>query len=250
MSTPAASTDPGNRRAAAVRASERTVVARTPDAAGTRALAAALAPLCRPGDVLLLAGDLGAGKTTFAQGFGRALGITEPVTSPTFTLVRQYPLGVDAGPGGDGTAGGGAGGQGGSGDTDRSGGGAGGGPGGGLRMLLHADVYRLDALAEVVDLGLGELVEDGGVALVEWGDVAAPVLGDGALLVRLETPPLLAGAATGTGPAGDTGGKAFSPDQPGDPAETERLVTVAAEGPRWADRWETLESVLRPWVPS
>jgi len=250
VSAPAASTDPGDYRAAAVPASGQSVVARTPDAAGTRALAAALAPLCRPGDVLLLAGDLGAGKTTFAQGFGRALGITEPVTSPTFTLVRQYLLGEGASPGGDGTAGEGAGGQGGHNGTAGTGARADGGPGGGLRMLLHADVYRLDALAEVVDLGLGELVEDGGVALVEWGDVAAPVLGAGALLVRLEAPPLLAGAAAGTRPAGDTRGEAFSPDQLGDPAETERLVTVAAQGPRWADRWETLESVLRPWAPS
>ena len=52
-------------------------------------------------------------------------------------------------------------------------------------MLLHADVYRLDRLHEIVELGLGELVEDGGVALVEWGDAAEPVLGSGALLVRL-----------------------------------------------------------------
>ncbi len=51
-----------------------------------------MAPLCLPGDVLLLAGDLGAGKTTFAQGFGAGLGIAEAVTSPTFTLVRQYPV--------------------------------------------------------------------------------------------------------------------------------------------------------------
>ena len=51
---------------------------------------------------------------------------------------------------------------------------------------MHADVYRLDHLHEIVDLGLGELVEDGGVALVEWGDAAEPVLGEGALTVRLE----------------------------------------------------------------
>ena len=79
----------------------------------TRALAAVVAVRCVPGDVLLLSGDLGAGKTTFAQGFGRALGILEPVTSPTFTLVRQYGC---RGPGG-------------------------------IRQLLHADVYRLEQLA-------------------------------------------------------------------------------------------------------
>ena len=104
-------------------------------APGTRALAAALAPVCRPGDVLLLSGDLGAGKTTFAQGFAPALGVDEPVTSPTFTLVR---LRGRAGPTG-------------------------------VRTLLHADVYRLDHLGEIADLGLGQLVEDGAVALVEWG---------------------------------------------------------------------------------
>ena len=78
-----------------------------------RPVAGALARLCVPGDILLLAGDLGAGKTTFAQGFGRALGMEESITSPTFTLVRQYPVG-------------------------------GGGTG---QQPLHADVYRLDHLA-------------------------------------------------------------------------------------------------------
>ena len=98
-------------------------------------MAAAIARVCEPGDVLLLAGDLGSGKTTFAQGFGRGLGVTEPITSPTFALVRQYPIGD------------------GGGDDVRA--------GASLRTLLHADVYRLDRLAEIADLGLGELVEDG-----------------------------------------------------------------------------------------
>ena len=115
-----------------------------------------LAGLCVPGDVLLLVGDLGAGKTTFAQGFGAGLGVVEPVTSPTFTLVRQYPVPLPAGSGHPG-----------------------------IRTMLHADVYRLDHLHEIVDLGLAELVEDGAVALVEWGDAAEPVLGDGSLEVEL-----------------------------------------------------------------
>ena len=66
---------------------------------GTHAVAAALAGLSRAGDIILLAGEMGAGKTAFAQGFGRALGVTEPITSPTFTLVHSYDTGgADAAP--------------------------------------------------------------------------------------------------------------------------------------------------------
>ena len=68
------------------------LVLRTAAPDQTRALAAELAVLCVPGDVLLLAGGLGSGKTTFVQGFGAGLGVTERITSPTFTLVRQYPV--------------------------------------------------------------------------------------------------------------------------------------------------------------
>jgi len=128
--------------------------AQTASAGGTRAAAGALGALARPGDVVLLVGGLGAGKTTFAQGFARALGVQGPVTSPTFTLVRQYRCGgVD-----------------------------------GVRQLVHADVYRLDSVHEVEDLALTELVEDAGVALVEWGDAAAPVLGPDPLRVVLRRP--------------------------------------------------------------
>jgi tRNA threonylcarbamoyladenosine biosynthesis protein TsaE len=151
----------------------------------TRALAAELAKWCAPGDVLLLSGDLGAGKTTFAQGFGSGLGVAEPVTSPTFTLVRQYPVG-------------------------------GNGP---VRTLLHADVWRLDHLHEIVDLGLGELVEDGAVALVEWGDAAEPVLGADALGVDLAA-------------GGD---------------DEERIITLRPAGARWTARWEALSGSLARW---
>ncbi|HEX3839524.1 MAG TPA: tRNA (adenosine(37)-N6)-threonylcarbamoyltransferase complex ATPase subunit type 1 TsaE [Acidimicrobiales bacterium] len=159
----------------------------------TQALAAAIAPLCRAGDVLLLAGDLGSGKTTFAQGFGRGLGITEPITSPTFALVREYRLHDGAGESGPG-----------------------------LTTLLHADVYRLEQLGEIAELGLGELVEDGAVALVEWGDVAEPVLGEGALSLRLEAGP--------------------------EEGDDRRTVTIGRSGRRWADRWERLSDVLAPWA--
>jgi tRNA threonylcarbamoyladenosine biosynthesis protein TsaE len=114
----------------------------------TRALGAAIASLARPGDLLLLAGDLGAGKTAFAQGFARGLGITERVVSPTFTLARDYH-----------------------------------GP---SLTLHHLDVYRLDHLQEALDLGLAELIDDdGGVTLIEWGDVVIPALPADFLEIRL-----------------------------------------------------------------
>jgi tRNA threonylcarbamoyladenosine biosynthesis protein TsaE len=119
-----------------------TVVSRSP--AETQAAAAAVAALCRSGDIVLLVGALGSGKTTFAKGAAAALGVAERVTSPTFTLVRPYRTAA----------------------SDQ-----------GLTTLLHADVYRLDHETEMADLGLEQLVEDQAVALVEWGDKAAGVLG-------------------------------------------------------------------------
>ena len=120
---------------------------RSDSVATTHAIAAELARLARAGDVIVLAGEMGAGKTAFAQGFGRALGVTEPITSPTFTLVHSYPCGK--------------------------------------LTLHHADLYRLDHTAEVADLALAELAEFGGIVLVEWGDVVAGAFADH-LEVRLE----------------------------------------------------------------
>jgi tRNA threonylcarbamoyladenosine biosynthesis protein TsaE len=117
--------------------------------ARTQTIAAAIAPLLEPGDVVLLDGDLGAGKTTFTQGLARALGVTETVTSPTFTLVRSYR-----------TRGG--------------------------WELLHVDVYRLERLSEVVDLALPEFLEDGAVAVIEWGQRAAAALPADHLQIRID----------------------------------------------------------------
>jgi tRNA threonylcarbamoyladenosine biosynthesis protein TsaE len=128
----------------------------------TRDLAARLAPLCARGDVVLLIGDLGAGKTAFAQGFAAGLGVEGPVTSPTFALVRQYRCG-DESP---------------------------------VATLIHADVYRTGSLPEVVDLALAELVEDEAVAVVEWGELAAPALGESALEVTLTAMPVRAPGPT------------------------------------------------------
>jgi tRNA threonylcarbamoyladenosine biosynthesis protein TsaE len=115
--------------------------------ADTQAAAAAVAHLLQPGDVVLLDGELGAGKTTFTQGLARALGVTEVVTSPTFILMRLYPttFGFD---------------------------------------LLHVDVYRLERLSEVVDLALPEMLDDGAVAVIEWGQRAAEVLSPDFLQIR------------------------------------------------------------------
>jgi tRNA threonylcarbamoyladenosine biosynthesis protein TsaE len=136
------------------RAADKPLSTVTDSPAATLELAARLAPLAEPGDVVLLVGDLGSGKTVFAQGFAAALGVTGPVTSPTFALLRHYRCGA----------------------------------GSPVRTLIHADVYRTGSVAEVADLALAELVEEGAVALVEWGDVAASALGESALVVALEAP--------------------------------------------------------------
>ena len=130
-------------------ASIRVITCTVTSLEGTRRVASAIASLARVGDVIVLAGDMGAGKTAFAQAFGSALGVTEPITSPTFTVVHTY-------------------------DTGRV-------------LLHHADLYRLDRTSEIDDLALAEITEDEGILLVEWGDVAADRLGSH-LVVRLERP--------------------------------------------------------------
>ena len=123
---------------------------RSTSLASTHASAAALAPLVRSGDMVVLAGEMGAGKTAFAQGFGAALGVTDPITSPTFNLVHSHPAG--------------------------------------RLMLHHVDLYRLSTQHEVADLALDELADADGIVLIEWGDVVASGLGDH-LVVRLDVDP-------------------------------------------------------------
>lgn len=117
-----------------------------PTDADTRAVGRRLASLLRPGDVVLLAGDLGVGKTVFAGGIGEGLGVDEPVISPSYLLSRRYD---------------------------------------GLLPMVHADIYRLGSTAEIDDLELVDDAEDG-VLVVEWGHAAEQVFGDEHLLVRIQ----------------------------------------------------------------
>jgi tRNA threonylcarbamoyladenosine biosynthesis protein TsaE len=121
------------------------IVLRSTSPEDTRAIGAALAEALRPGDVVSLAGELGAGKTCLVQGLARALGVEERVTSPTFLLVKQYDAAIP---------------------------------------VVHCDVYRLDRVAELADLGDDVLAPDV-LTLIEWGDAVEPALPTGRLDVEL-----------------------------------------------------------------
>jgi len=157
------------------------VVATTASVDETRDLAHALASLARPGDVVVLAGDLGAGKTAFVQGFGRGLDVPDRITSPTFTLVHVYE---------------------------------------GRLPVHHLDVYRLGHLSEALDLGLAEMLDDGGVVLIEWGDAILPVLPLDLLEVRI---------TFGTG-------------------DDDRHLAFRPIGAAWAPRSDALAGVVSPWA--
>jgi tRNA threonylcarbamoyladenosine biosynthesis protein TsaE len=156
---------------------------RSDSVATTHAIAGVIAGLVRPRDIIVLAGDMGAGKTAFTVGFTRALGVSEDdqVSSPTFTLVHSYNSG--------------------------------------RIPVLHADLYRLNSMAEVADLGLREQVDLGAVALIEWGDVASDVIGD-SLTIDL------------------------SHDEDDDDA---RDIVISVEGHGWDTRWDKLRDSLREW---
>lgn len=161
------------------------VQVRTGSAGETREVGQAVASLLRPRDAVVLTGELGAGKTTFAQGVARGLGIDEPVSSPTFTLVKEYS---------------------------------------GILDLAHVDVYRLERIQDVLDLGLDELGGGDDVLLVEWGDTIEELLPDERLQVELTT----------------------------DDADGEGVRTLAftCTGPGWAERFPELEATLLPWAVS
>jgi tRNA threonylcarbamoyladenosine biosynthesis protein TsaE len=160
-----------------------TITLRAPTAADTRAIGRALAPLFRAGDAVVLTGELGAGKTTLVQGVAEGLGVEDTVSSPTFVLVKEYV---------------------------------------GRLTIAHADVYRLDRVQDVVDLGLDEVADGQALLLVEWGDAVEDLLPPDRLRVEL----------TGEDPTG---------------VDEARRVVIEAVGPGWSDRSDALGRTLSPW---
>lgn len=118
----------------------------TTSAGQTKRLARKLAAFLEPGDIISLTGDLGAGKTLFTQGLAAGLEVEEPVTSPTFTIIREYR---------------------------------------GRLPLYHFDVYRLAGPADLAPLGYEEYFFGAGVTVIEWGDKIAAVLPPDHLTIEL-----------------------------------------------------------------
>jgi tRNA threonylcarbamoyladenosine biosynthesis protein TsaE len=186
------------------------VEVRLDGAEATQAWGAQLASKLRAGDVLILTGELGAGKTTFAQGLGAGLGVRGGIISPTFVLSRIHPSVVDVAEGG--------------------------GP-----DLVHVDAYRLCSAGELADLDLDATV-DSSVTVVEWGRGLAESLAGwpddpDASWLDIELV-----RTTGGGESGDAGVRAdaeagtivtdFS-DEDGTGAHEVRTAVVNAYGPRW-----------------
>jgi tRNA threonylcarbamoyladenosine biosynthesis protein TsaE len=118
-----------------------------PTGTAMRERGAHIARCCRPGDLVILSGDLGAGKTTFVQGMGAGLGVTEQVTSPTFVIARVYPT-----PAGS--------------------------------DLVHVDAYRLGSSLELDDLDLDSDL-DSAITVVEWGEGKVEQLSEDRVVITI-----------------------------------------------------------------
>lgn len=143
---------------------------RVPTASAMRDLGRRLAALLRPGDLVVLTGPLGAGKTTLVQGIGHGLGVRGPVTSPTFVIARVHPKMDGTGP-----------------------------------ALVHADAYRLGSQAEVDDLDLDADLESS-VTVVEWGECLVEDLAESHLEIRIAMG--RPAAQPGAGASGSSGAEA------------------------------------------
>ena len=137
---------------------QATRTVRTRSRAETVAVGALIAPLLLAGDVVILSGELGAGKTAMSTGLIAALGSADQVTSPTFTIMRHHQLAR----GGE---------------------------------VLHLDAYRLSGPDDAEDIGLLELLDGGAIAIIEWGERIAAALGPDLLVVALRHVDDAAGAA-------------------------------------------------------
>ena len=117
------------------------------DSKDTKLMAETLSRHLTEGDLVLLSGELGAGKTTFARSLLQSLGVRETITSPTFVLIKSYQ---------------------------------------GKLTIDHADIYRIDDLEEIEMLCIPELLEDGHLVVIEWGEKALGMLGSSYLQVSFE----------------------------------------------------------------
>ena len=113
----------------------------------TQKIGFAIGESAQAGDLVLLVGDLGAGKTCLTQGIARGLGLTDHTSSPSFVLVKEYP---------------------------------------GRLYLYHIDLYRLDNIAEIEELGLDEYLYGNGICVIEWADKALNSLPEEHVLIRIE----------------------------------------------------------------
>lgn len=176
-----------------------------------RALGRRLAGLLRAGDLVLLSGPLGAGKTTLVQGIADGLGVRGPVTSPTFVIARVHPS-------------------------------LAGGP-----ALVHADAYRLAGPAEVDDLDLDASL-DTSVTVVEWGGGLAEGLAADRLEIAIGMPPPPpAGRAGRDGRPGADGepGPAAEPDPAAVTGDELRTVRVTGSGGRWQAARDSVRLAVR-----
>lgn len=187
----------------------------------TQVLAERLAPHLRAGDLVLLNGELGAGKTTFTQGLGRGLGVREGITSPTFVLSRRHP-------------------------NDPH------GPRAGGPDLVHVDAYRLDSAADIDNIDLEDTV-DTCVTVVEWGTDKVEHLSPSRLVIDIERPRGAGAAASDTSgtsaaSAGATpGGRGASDvadllrdlnaewDSEDADEDDPRTIVITGHGPRWEE---------------
>ena len=205
--------------------SPRPVLARTTSVDETRALGSAVAEVLRPGDIVVLSGEMGAGKTAFTQGVGDGLGVDDRVTSPTFTIAQTYE--------------------------------------GGRLSVHHLDVYRLEHLHEALDIGLAEILDDGAVVVIEWGDAVLGVLPADYLEVRITFAPLPASrdeidpASPELGAEGHTRGRSTAPSSAGGSdrggadgggGDDDRRWMMRPVGSGWTARSDGLRAKLAPWA--